>query len=352
MPASAPRALFVPPPRDDSPTRVPAVAHFIWFGARFPWVNALAIRSAMRLGGFSRVVLHADRPFEALEGHEALLDLPSEGAAFEARELAPESLFAEVERVTASRGVPVRLGPIWAELDKPAARANVVRAAILLTEGGVYLDTDTITVRSLRPLLEAHGAFCGLEHIALPGAVARSRSPVAWAGVGMRMGARDLLRRLPGGWRHFRAIERFYPAAANNAVLGAAAAHPFVADLVGAMTTTPAARRTVRFALGTHLLQERLALAPPGQIEALPPRTFYPFGPEISEHWFRDLGPRVDIEGAVREALAPETFVVHWYASVRTAAIVPQIEPAWVAQHRDRQLFSAIASRALGLDAR
>ncbi|MBI5499525.1 MAG: glycosyl transferase [Deltaproteobacteria bacterium] len=307
---------------------IPAVGHFVWFGRRLPWVHALGVRSAARRGAFEKVVLHHADELEPGEGTESLRGEPR----IECRRLEAGSLFEPL-------GAPAEpLRRLLGELTAPAARANVVRAAILAAEGGVYLDTDTVTVRSFRPLLEA-GAFCGLERVVLPVEVVRSRSPATWAAAGVRLAVRDLLRRLPDGHLGFRRVERFYPAAVNNAVLGAEAGHPFVLDLLRRMVELPDERRLVRFALGTHLLADAVAAANGCGPVVHPPAVFYPLAPEISEHWFRE-GPRVRLERVV----AAETVSVHWYASVRTARLAPRIDPAYVRAHAARQLFSALAA--------
>jgi len=138
-------------------------------------------------------------------------------------------------------------------------------------------------------------------------------------------------------------VERFYPAAANNAVFGCTAGHPFVSELTLAMLALDPASRRRRFALGTHLLQRVLGSADPTWVRVLPPAVFYPLGPEISEHWFRMRERLPDLE----QVILPETLVVHWYASVRTEQIVPSIDRAYVERHRREQLFSALAARVL-----
>ena len=54
-----------------------------------------------------------------------------------------------------------------------------MRLAILYAEGGVYLDIDTVTVRSLRDLCAEAAAFCGEERIVFPASVRRSWVPIA-----------------------------------------------------------------------------------------------------------------------------------------------------------------------------
>jgi hypothetical protein len=109
------------------------------------------------------------------------------------------------------------------------------------------------------------------------------------------------------------------------------------------MARVPAERRMVRFALGTHLLQEQVAEYRGGDLVVQPPAVFYPLAPEISEHWFRPTR-RV----ALDELLGRETRVVHWYASVRTKQLVPRIDPAWVDAHAGDVPFAALARRFSG----
>lgn len=310
---------------------IPPIAHFLWFGTSLPWVYALALRSAAARGGFERVVLHHADELAGSPGWRALETSPG----VETRRFDPEAVVA---------GAPVRGGALvdlMRRLRAPAARANVVRAALLATEGGVYLDTDTVTVASLEPLRAEASFFCGLERLVFPGELKRSRSPARWGAALARTALRDLCRRAPSGWRQFRRIEHHYPRAANNAVLGAEPGHPLLVEMLERMAATPPERQTVRFALGTHLLQAVLHDATGDAARGLrvyEPPAFYPLGPEISEHWFRFTHePRLD------EALAPETRVVHWYASVRTAGIVDRIDPVYVRTNANRQLFSALA---------
>lgn len=307
--------------------RTPSVAHFLWFGRGFPWVNFLAVASAAMRGEFESVVLHhaddlSDSPaFRSLAGMPNVLT----------ERLVPNEC---LERCPEHGG---KLVDLFRVLEKPAARANVIRAALLHARGGVYLDMDTVTVRSLRPLRTA-GLFCGAEHIAWPSDVVWSGRPDRIAVALARMGTRLLFRELPGGWRTFRRIEAGYPAAVNNAVLGAEARHPLLTELLDRMVTMPRWRRRVRFALGTHLLQQVVAEYRGSDLVVHPPAVFYPLGPEISQHWFRTTRD-VDLDAV----LLPETRVVHWYASVATRDVTPRIDPAYVRQHASTQPFSALA---------
>ena len=306
---------------------IPSVAHFVWFGNAFPWLHALAIRSAAEIGGFERVVLHHDQDLSSTPWWSEVAALPG----FESRRLDAAKLL---------RAVPKRgdaLSQIYAELSQPAARANMVRAAILAAEGGVYLDLDTVTVRSFDDILLRPDFFCGEEHIAYPVDVLQSRNPLKWGAALAKDGLREVVRRLPDGWRHFRRVEGIYPRAVNNAVVGCPAGHPFVERLLDAMIEVPVERRRIRYELGTSLLQREVAAwDQPGLL-------VYPIGPGVSQQWFADTtAPRVD------EVLGARTTVVHWYASVRTREIVPRVDPDWVRRRADSELLSALVAR-LGL---
>lgn len=304
---------------------IPALAHYIWIGGELPWVHAAAMRSAARAGGFERVVLTCDRDLSHTPAWRELAATPG----FESRRLDPQALFA------ASGADAAGLLALYARLRAPAARANMVRAALLAAEGGVYLDTDTVVVAPLTPL-RAAGAFCGVERVAFPAAV--MRRPAWRRGRSYALSAlREVFRLLPGGYRGFRRVEDLYALEVNNAVLAATPGHPLVMALLEGMLRTPPERQTVRYALGTHLLQETVERGGWGDLVVHPPEVFYPLGPEISEHWLR-LRRRVDL-GAV---VGPATRVVHWYASVRAAELIPRIDADYVRAHRERQLLSAL----------
>lgn len=313
---------------------IPNDAHFIWFGDDLPWIRFLSIPSALALGGFERGVLHYEAGLERSPIFGELEKLPS----LERRVLEPAAILEAAPEPGGGRLVDV-----YRALEAPAARANVLRAAILHAEGGVYLDLDTITVRDLSPLRSRCGAFYGVEHLVYPAGARESERVADRTAAYLRRNARKAMRLWSRGWRGFRAIERFYPMAANNAVLGAEPGHPLVRRLLEAMIELPPDRRGVQFALGTHLLQRVTAAAREPDLEVLPPPAFYPLGPEISEHWFRERRRMP----ALRDVVVPETLVVHWYASVRTRHLMPIVDEAWVRAHADTQLFSRLAQALL-----
>lgn len=231
-----------------------------------------------------------------------------------------------------------RLKQLLDRLHQPAAVSNLLRTAILWREGGVYLDTDTVTVQSLSDLREQAGFFCGLERITLPSKVVYSRSvPVKLKALIQNL-VREIFVYLPDGWRWFRFLEQWLHPAANNAVMGSRPGHPLLGSMLEWMLEQSPERQTRRYSLGVHTLQDCLEAGHFHDVLVLPPEAFFPLGPRLSMHWFRRTAhPRLD------EVLYPQTRVVHWYASVRTRKIVPRLQPGYIRANAGSQLFSALA---------
>ncbi|HQU15598.1 MAG: glycosyltransferase [Gammaproteobacteria bacterium] len=316
---------------------IPPIAHFVWFGRSFPWLNWLAVRSAADRGGYEQVILHHADDLSGAQYFVDLLRTPRVKCVH----------LDYLELVDRVIGVAPRIVEVakWAA-DRPAMQSDLARMALLWIYGGVYLDVDTVTVAPLDALRAAGGVFCGRERLVWPGVVRASRNPLVFGAAVLRSVTRDLLRRHPRGWRHFRRIEHWFPTAANGAVLGAAPGHPFLAELLGrAGALRPEDLVRSRNALGPELLQDALrgaGAAAATDIRVLPPEVFFPLGPEISEHWFRvhPPGKRPRLE----EVLYPDTRVVHWYGSVRAREIMRVFDARYVRAHRDRQLLAELAA--------
>lgn len=313
---------------------IPARAHFCWIGTRIPWAYVFAILSAAERSELPEIVLH----------HTDALD---DGPELRALIQAPGVRLSHIDPVALVRqaGRPLDIGDeladIYQRLSSPVAQTNILRAAILHEQGGIYLDLDTITTASLLPLLDVRH-FLGCEFIVWPGFVRASRSPALWA----RSLALDLLRkplrRVAHGWRLFRYVEHLYYRGINGAILGAEAGSILLADYLRAMVAVPRERQTRPHALGTNLLQDVVDHYRNDDLVVHAPAEFYPLPPEISEHWFRfERHVRLD------RVLSPETCVVHWYASVRTKSRVAQINPDYVRRHRGEQLYSALVCNSI-----
>ena len=312
---------------------IPARVHFCWIGPKLNWAYAFALLSAAAQAGMDEVVLHHTDELE--EG--AVLTALRGTAGMRLERIDARELLAEAG---ARLGLADELAGIYSDLVSPSQRSDVLRAAILYLQGGIYLDLDTITVASLRPLLNAP-QFIGTEYIVWPHWVRSSRS---WAVLAKYLALdvlRSSLRLCPGGWRGFRHVEHFYFKGINGAVLGGPAGAPLFAADLKAMAALPPARRSQPYALGPDLLQSLVAQFSDAELVIHEPEVFYPLAPEISTHWFRTGPAKLDL------ALRPQTLVVHWYASVRSKPYVALIDPDYVWAHRYTQLYSALVSRVL-----
>ncbi len=308
---------------------IPAKLHFCWIGAKLPWAYIFALLSAAENSGLPVICLHHT---ELLQDGEELRALQSDPRLRLCHVDAEDILLKTGEIL----GVGGSLHALYARLQSSVARADVLRAAILYGEGGIYLDLDTVTIASLQPLLAAN-QFVGTEHIVWPQAARISRSPSVLA----RHIALDILRKIlkasPHGWKRFRRVQGLYPLGVNNAIMGCVAGSGFMAEYLRAMLDLPSQRQAQRYALGPQLLQDVIRYHQADDVTIHPPETFYPLPPEISEHWFRRLrAPKPD------QVISATTCVVHWYASVRTRGLVAEMSPSYVLQNRGNQLYSAL----------
>ena len=308
---------------------IPPRLHFCWIGPRLPWAYAFALLSAAERSEMSDVVLHHTDVLDDAEVMRALQAAPGVSLS----RLDAASLLREAgDRLDLGN----ELAALYRHLEDPVQRSDVLRAAILYLQGGIYADLDTVTVASLRPLLGTQ-AFVGVEPIVWPQAARASRSPRRLARpIGLDL-LRKLFRILPNGWKGFRRVEHFYARSVNNAVMGAAPGAALMAAYLRAMVALAPARQVAPYGLGPHLLSCVVGSAAPADVTIHAPEVFYPLSPEISEHWFRQRR-RVDLG----QVLSAETRIVHWYASVRTRARVATIDPASVERSRERELYSAL----------
>jgi len=93
-----------------------------------------------------------------------------------------------------------------------------------------------------------------------------------------------------------------------------------------------------QYRLGTHLMQSLTGNRSSEDMEVLPAAYFYPLGPDISVHWFRDGSA-----GALGELVRTETRVVHWYSSVEKRIGVQDLDEAWVRAHLDSAAYARLA---------
>ena len=314
--------------------QIPAVARLVWIGERLWPIAWLAAAAARDRGGFERVVLHhTDR---------ALVDDPSVQALvrdFDI-ELVHEDPLALLGGPALSAALTpdlaARLASLYGQLKPAASRSNLIRLAVLLRDGGVYLDTDAIVLRDCRPLLGQAG-FAGLERICLPAAVRDSRSPLRWARAGALLGLRDLLSRGSLGLRLWPRLAPAFDLAVNNAVIGAEPGHPLLLRALRQAAELPDARAKRMYQLGPKLLEAVTQNRSVGTFKLYPPAAFYPLPPEMSWHLFRTAPPPpLDV------AFGADTWAVHLYDSVLRRRQGCSLDLPWLRAHRGRTLVTAL----------
>lgn len=281
--------------------------HFVWLGNSLPDFAHVALRSALGKNPGSVATLWHDETFVTNAETEMMKTL-----GLKLRLIQIEVLLGELASEEPSLDTQ-RLLRIYRRLQKPAARANMIRLLVLYLEGGIYLDTDTLTVKNLASLRK-HGAFIGQERILWPSGTWRTDlRPLALNEV------RRICSLLPLGYRLHQKMLPFYSLAANNAVFGAARRHPLLRHMLEEACHVRESEWTRRFRFGTHLLQDCLRTYLPREgvgsdaVKVLPPEYFYPVGPEVSKHYFKTYK---DPASVAAELLSEETHVIHWYASV------------------------------------
>lgn len=295
---------------------IPETIHFVWSGKSFPYPFSLAVKSAVARHPGWKVVLHVGDEPRGVPAWEAIL--PS----VEVRREDPEAVLARVPRfgqklVELHRAVP----PTY-----PAGRSNLVRLAVLASEGGWYLDFDTLCAAPLDSVANS-GAVIGEEWVwrhdqerVEKGFSPRMLPSVAAFGISW-CGARTGLLR-PGGKTESVLRRIWGRRELNNAVIGAEPGHPWILRLLElACGRDP----SIRFALGPALVN--LGWSDPGGAE-LPLRAstevFYQFPPSQTSRYF----------SAPRRDLPPGAVVLHWCSS-NHRDLVRRMDPAWVRDHAD-----------------
>ncbi len=312
------------------------LVHFCWIGPRLPWAYGIALLSAAACGGADEVILHHTDELENNPVLEAL------GAISTIRliRINPKAL---LESVGAELGLDDKLWAIYSRISSPAILSDILRAAILYLDGGIYLDVDTVTVKPFSSLFELP-QFIGVERIVWPYWVKSSRSPLVWGRTLTLDFLRKVMRLLPEGWRFYRYIEGWYFRGINGAVMGGAPKAPLFEVYLRQMVAMPVDKQIKPNAVGPDLLQELISQGTIQDLVIYDPQYFYPIAPEISEHWFRRCRNAAQ---ALTEALVPQTIVVHWYGSVRTRSYVAKIDPKYIQEHRQSQLYSALVAKVL-----
>lgn len=305
---------------------IPARAHFVWCGEKPSALLYLSIRAALDRGGLAEVWLWAtDRRLADDPWIRDLGDRP--GFALQWRDDLDDGLATPLRN---------RLDDLEKRQPGPAGRADLIRLRVLKAHGGLYLDADAITLRNLSPLLQDQG-FAGLERVALPADLVRSKSPVRWVKAGVLLAARDLASRTRHAQALFRTVEQHYSLACNNAVLGAHKDHPLINNLLERAARLPDRTALKLYELGPRLLEDETGNRSQPGFRLHDPLAFYPLAPEICWDYVRD-----DPDG--RLALDQRTFAAHLYDSVLARRLGRPLDAAWLVRSRDRTLLGRMVA--------
>ena len=280
---------------------IPLRFHFIWIGREFPFVNRLAVESVLQTHPGAKIVVHYQNP-------------PENNPDWEALKLKAE--FQPIELDVWLRNLPPALQSLGRVLEQvsasyPAGRSNILRYLILHHEGGIYLDFDTLTLKSFVPLLE-NPAFIGEEEVfrcdddrvagkytwdfPLMGALFGLSYGLSYANtrwlknLGVLNAANHSLMKI---WTARKL---------NNAILGSEPGNPFFAKALELIPDTPAG---MRFALGPMLMNRVYETEAAKSIRRLDKNLFYSIPPSQTFRFFQ--GPA--------NTIPDEAVAIHWCSS-------------------------------------
>jgi hypothetical protein len=316
---------------------IPKKFHFVWFGQRFPFLNALSIYSLHATTSSAEIHLHLSDDLFGEPHYDALISRVPSLVLHQRR---PEDLAAELPA-----SIRERLAPICRGLTERRAwgpLSDIARYAVLHAHGGVYLDLDTLTVRDLTALLDC-GAFCGREVLVVDGATYRRGGVLRH----FRTTPLDVMRavcaRAESGYRWFSRIEKLYPSAINGAVLGACPEHALLVDALREVPVRAAFLERRRSAIGPDLLQDLVRQGRYPDVTVHDPKRFYPLGPTMAVHLAR---LRANAAEAAAEIVTAQTYVVHWYNDAQGEDLLPRAAADTYAL-APRQVFAHLAKRCL-----
>jgi len=303
---------------------IPKTIHFLWSGKTFPYPFYLAVLSARKIHPDWDILLHSSQEPQSPWWNRAL-------EIAQVRRESPESWLESVP------DIGPRLVDLYnrVPLDYPAGKSNMIRLAVLLREGGWYLDCDTLCIRPLSEVATT-GAVVGEELV-----WAHDEERVT---TGFRLGMLPSVAAFSASWLGARAglsptnpVERalrglWSRPELNNAVLAAEPGNAWIARLLElALEQDPA----VRFALGPGLVN--LGWRRPGTA-ALPLRAptnaFYQFPPSQTSRYF---------QGALKD-LPAGAAVLHWCSS-NHRKLVAAMTPEAVKANAGRGPWFEAASR-------
>jgi hypothetical protein len=221
--------------------------------------------------------------------------------------------------------------------------SDLLRSLFLYLHGGIYLDTDTLTLRDMNPLLEL-GGFTAEEHILLSSKIFKENSRWRYLRTAPLTVIRDICARFSWGVRCFQALSPLYTCVVHNATMGFRPRHPFMRDVLLRIAEKYPERPSRYPLLGPDTLQDLLEENRYPNVSVLPPRCFSPLGPTMTFQYFhRRNGKTVD--KLLKRIVQPDTYAIHWSNNLMIAKAIPQNDED-LQRLGERQLFSRVALQA------
>jgi hypothetical protein len=320
------------------PDKIPNQFHFVWDDNFFPYAAYLAIRS---------VALHCkpDRIF--LFKTPQLNDVPNFVRL--RREVdCLEPVDIDLPGWLDQAGLPCTQQLLDAnrflkERNYYGSVSDLLRSLTLYLRGGIYLDTDTLTLRDMDPLRK-HGAFLAEEHILVSSKVFKRNSRWRYFRTGPLTLARNLCMRFAYGVRLFQMISPLYVRVVHNATMGFRPGHPLMRDTLLAIAERYLDRPKRYPVLGPDTLQDLIVENTYDDLTVLPPRCFSPLGPTMTFQYFHRYRKKT-LDTMTKWIVKPDTFAIHWSKNGTIAKSVPQCDDD-LKRTREQSLFSRLAIQA------
>ena len=322
--------------------QIPHHYHFIWLGKEKPYFLIIAIQSVLLRCSEAKVTLWADTPEKESPGLKDLLNnqrfglevIDVETLALQLPEGIIRSQVQEILQIAGTKTSLHKTSPI------ERSRSNLLRYMILYLHGGVYLDADTIVLKDLEKLNNAHSGYIGKENSVW--AITRRSNPLHryfWAP--LLEVVRWLAVQFPGGYRWNAFFSAMCGTSENNAVMGLTPFHPYLEkcfEYISGMTKEEIVRP---LRLGPFLLQRVAQKFKDLEIKSFPRKYFYPYGPLISQHFFR---PRKNAQKVAQNMIAPETHVIHWGASTK---VLKTFDRETLIQKQNESVFTYLCNEVI-----
>ncbi len=324
---------------EKSSTAIPNHFVFVWNNDSLPYSVYLAIRAVAARAEPEAIHLLKG---PALDGAENFERLRREVGCLRSIDV---ELDAWLEQAALPCSSELRAAHAFLqERQLHSAVADLLRALYLYVNGGIYLDTDTIALRTFAPLLPA-GGFVAQEHILVDSEAFKRNSRWRYFRTAPLTLFRALCSHAAWGVGLFQAVARLYTVAIHNATMGFRPRHPLMRDLLLRIAQRYPDRLKRYSLLGSDALQDLMAETAYPDVVVLPPRCFSPLGPVMTYQYFHRRRSTT-LAKLERRLIREDTYAVHWCNNGTNVSVVPQNDED-LAYLKDRQLFSRLAAGAM-----